>query len=230
MIVSMHQPNFLPWLGYFYKMAKADLFIFTDTLEFSKGSYTQRVKIMTASGPRWLTVPLIHIGKVGQPILEVRCGGWSDWRQRLVDSLNGNYLQCQYYRQYADPINAIIMGSDESLCNLNIKLILHIAGVLGITLPTVLSSTLPVSGRATDWIISACKAVGADTFLSGLGGAKYQDEDAYGRAGIKLIYTDFRHPRYPQKSAEFVEGLSIVDLLYNCGPGSAAILKGTPPP
>jgi len=225
MIVTMHQPNFLPWCGFFYKMAKADLFVFTDTLGFSRGSYTQRVKIKTMNGPEWLTHSLLLTGKVSQPIMDIRCGGWDDWRERIVNALKGNYLKCPHYQPCADELAEIIMASDDNLARFNMGLIMYIAGKLGITTPTVCSSTFKnVSGKTTDWIIAACKEVGADTFLSGAGGANYQDEDAYGQAGIKLVYSDFKHPVYPQQFGEFVPGLSVVDLLFNCGPGSASIL------
>ena len=221
--VGIHQPNFLPWLGYFYKMARADCFVFADSLAFSKGSYTQRVKIKTAGGPRWLTAPLLHTGYVGQVIRDVRCGGWPDWRQRLVNAIKGNYLQCPHYRCYGPAIDAILMSGEDRLAELNMQLIKYIAGELEIRTPLVTSSEmkLPPKDDPTEWIISVCKEVGATVFLSGRGGASYQDESAYARAGIQLVYTDFQHPTYPQAFGEFVPGLSIVDLLFNCGPESA---------
>jgi hypothetical protein len=226
MMVAIHQPNFLPWLGYFHKMARADLFVFADTLAFSKGSYTQRVKIKTMHGPRWLTVPLLHTGYVGQIITEVRCGGRADWRERLVDGLKGNYLQCPFYERYAEPLNRIILSGEDRLAELHIRLIRFIAAELGIRTPTLRSSDMKVQAQAdpTDWIISVCREVGADVFLSGQGGANYQDEQAYGRAGIRLLYSDFKHPVYPQSFGDFVPGLSAIDLLFNCGPESRRIL------
>jgi len=225
MIVTMHQPNILPWLGFFYKTARADLLVIADTLGFSRGSYTQRVKIKTEKGPKWLTLSLLHTGKVSQPIREMRLGGYDNWRERILDTLHGHYLHSPHYQPYADEIREIIMSGSDNLSEFNFSLIAYLAKTLGITTKTVFSSELEgIGGNKTDWAISVCKAVGADTFLSGAGGAGYQDEEAYGQAGIKLIYSDFQHPTYPQQFGDFVPGLSIVDLLFNCGPESPEIL------
>jgi hypothetical protein len=110
---------------------------------------------------------------------------------------------------------------------MNLRLIAYIAGELGLQTPTVRASALHqghLVGRPTEWIIGICKEVGADTFLSGLGGAKYQDEEAYGRNGIRLVYSDFAHPQYRQPFGPFEPGLSIVDLLFNIGPDSRRVL------
>jgi len=225
MIVTMHQPNILPWLGFFYKMAKADLLVIADTLGFSRGSYTQRVKIKTETGPKWLTLSLLHTGKVSQPIREMRLGGRENWRDRILGTLKGHYLHSPHYQSYAEEIREITMTSSDNLAEFNFRLIAYLANTLGITTPTVFSSELgDLEGNKTDWAISVCKAVGAEAFLSGAGGAKYQDEEAYGLAGIKLVYSDFKHPKYPQQFGDFVPGLSIVDLLFNCGAESPEIL------
>jgi len=226
MIVAMHQPSFLPWLGFFYKMAKADLFVYLDTLAYSKGSYIPRVRIKTHNGPRWLTVPVLHTGTVGGRILDARCGGRPDWRKRLVDGLKGSYLKSPHYRPYGERIAEIILASGESLAEMNIQLITYIAGELGIRTPVKRARDMNIQPQAdaTDRLIAVCKIVGADVYLSGFGGAKYQDEARYAQNGIKLVYSDFRHPTYLQGHGEFVPGLSVVDLLFNCGQNSPAIL------
>ncbi len=104
-------------------------------------------------------------------------------------------------------------------------LIEHLAGQLGLTTPMVRASRLAARGKAGDLLIGICRELGADTYLSGSGGANYQEEAEFAAAGLKLIYTDYRHPTYAQQFGEFVKGLSIVDLLFNCGPQSGPILK-----
>jgi len=226
MIVAIHQPNFLPWVGLFYKMAKADVFVYADTLEYSKGSYTQRVQIKTHNGVRWLSLPVRHAGTVGERIIDLRCGGKPDWRQTLVGGLKGNYLKCPHYHPYADEIAKIIFSDEDRLAELNIRLMDYLASALGIETPKVRARVVQPKAYPdpTDWIIATCKAVGADAFLSGFGGAGYQNEAAYAQNGIRLVYTDFKHPTYPQLHGEFVAGLSIVDLLFNCGPDSRRVL------
>jgi len=227
-IVTIHQPNFLPWLGYFYKMARADRFVFLDSVPFAKGSYTNRVRIKTAAGPQWLTVPVVTRGRLGQVIAEVRCSNTLDWRKKTAQALRTNYQHCPHFQPHADRILEIIHAAGDGLADLNIQLIAYVAGQVGICTPTLRASRMQARGKATDLLIAIAKELGADTFLSGMGGAEYQDESAYGRAGIKLAYTDFQHPTYPQAFGEFVPGLSIVDLLFNCGPDAMRILTGKP--
>ena len=229
MLVAMHQPNFLPWLGFFYKFAVADLMVICDTLAFSKGSYTQRVNIKTCAGPRWLTLPVLHTGTVGEAILNLRCGGRPDWRLRLTEALRGNYLASAHYESFAREIGELILSSEDNLAQFNYCLIRYLSDKLNVQTPVTFSSSLhvPPQANATDWIIAVAKCVGADSFLSGSGGAKYQHEEGYSRDGVRLVYTDFTHPVYPQLHGEFVSGLSAVDLLFNCGPDAGAILRGS---
>ena len=224
MIVAIHQPNFLPWLGYFYKMARADRFVFLDSVPFAKGSYTNRVKIKTASGPQWWTIPVVTHGKLGQPIVKVQCSHKEDWRKKAVMTLKTNYQKCRHFQPYADRILQVLASGGDGLADLNIGLIGYVCEQLGIRTPTVRSSGMAAQGAATDLLIVLCRELGADTYLSGSGGANYQDEAAFQAAGIRLIYANYLHPTYPQAFGDFEKGLSIVDLLFSCGPDSAKVL------
>jgi len=225
MIVGIHQPNFLPWLGYFYKMVRSDRFVLLDTVAFAKGSYTNRVKIKGATGAAWLTVPVLTSGKLGQPIRETMCSPTVDWRAKIVRTLETNYRGCPHYAAYGPDICRIISACGDNLAELNIALIQHLAGLLDIHTPMVRSSELQAQGKAAELLIAICKELGADTYLSGSGGANYQDEQDFAAAGLKLIYTNYQHPTYAQPFGDFVGGLSVVDLLFNCGSDSAAILR-----
>jgi hypothetical protein len=224
MIVSIHQPNFLPWLGYFHKMARADTFVLLDTVAFTKGSYINRVQVKTANGPRWLTVPVQTAGKLGQRILEVRCDDTIDWRKKIAGVLDANYRNSAHYRAFAGEILGIINSTGDNLAELNIRLVECLAGKLGISTLTIRSSRMQAQGKATDLLINICRELGADTYLSGSGGANYQEEEEFRAAGIKLVYIDFKHPTYPQLYGGFISGLTSADLLFNCGPDSRSIL------
>lgn len=224
MIVAIHQPNFLPWLGYFYKMARCDTFVWLDSVPYAKGSYTNRVKIKTAAGPQWWTVPVETHGKLGQPILEVRTSDTVDWRKKSIMTLRTNYQGCPHFQPHADRIFEILGGTDDRLAELNIRLIEYVAQQLGIRTPLRRSSQMAARGAATDLLIALSKEVGADTYLSGSGGANYQDAAAFQAAGLQLTYANYQHPVYPQAFGDFVPGLSIVDLLFNAGADSARIL------
>ena len=226
MIVAIHQPNLAPWLGYFYKMARADHFVFLDSVPFAKGSYTNRVRIKSAAGPQWLTVPVLTKGKLGQPIDEVLCNENAKWRKKTLGALETNYRRCPYWGDYADDLAQIVNTCPPRLAELNLALIARLAKALGIDTPTTRSSTMKARGSSTDLLIAICKELGAQTYLSGSGGENYQDEQAFGAAGIELVYANYQHPTYDQAFGEFAPGLSVVDLLLNCGPHSAEILGG----
>lgn len=225
MIVAIHQPNFLPWLGFFYKMVRADMFVLLDSVAFAKGSYTNRIKIKSAAGPAWLTVPVLTSGKLGQPIRETQCTPTVDWRAKLVRTLETNYGGCPFFGAYGPDVCQIISSSGDSLAELNITLVRHMAAKLDIHTPVVRSSELRAEGKATELLIAICKELGAETYLSGSGGANYQDEQSFAAAGLKLIYANYRHPTYRQAFGEFAGGLSIVDLVFNCGGNSPEILR-----
>ena len=225
MIVGIHQPNFMPWLGYFYKMAIADKFVYLDNVPYSKGSYTNRVQIKTQGGPRWLTVPVLTSGKLGQDIAGLSADDHSAWRKKALATLDGSYRKCPHFKTYFGDIERIISSGPSNLAELNIELIEYFAARLDIATPRLRGSALTAQGKATDLLIAICKELGADTYLSGSGGANYQDEQAFAAAGLKLIYTQYKHPVYPQAFGEFAPGQSIADLLFHCGPDSAAILR-----
>ncbi len=215
----------MPWVGYFYKMAAADKFVYLDNVPYSKGSYTNRVQINTRQGPRWLTVPVVTSGKLGQDIVELAADDRSPWRKKVLGTLENAYRKSPHFYRYFGDIEWIIASGPSNIADLNIKLIEYFAGQLGIAAPRVRGSALAARGKATDLLIATCRELRADTYLSGAGGANYQDERAFAAAGLKLIYTNYKHPVYPQPFGLFVPGLSVADLLFNCGPDSAAILR-----
>jgi hypothetical protein len=225
MIVAVHQPNFLPWMGFFYKMAKVDQFVFSDTHILGDRTYTTRVKIKTATGPQWLTLPVLTKGLHGQTIAEALCPDDVSWRRKIPRTLEINYGGCPHYRPHGDEICHIIATSSNRLEDLNISLLEYIARQLGIKTPRVLASRMRFSADdPTEYLVSCCKALGADRYLSGIGGARRVDAAAFQAAGIDFSCSDFQHPRYPQPFGEFVPGLSIVDLLFNVGPDSRRFL------
>ena len=225
MIVAIHQPNFLPWLGYFYKMARCDMFVLLDSVSFAKGSYTNRVKIKTAQGAQWLTVPVQTKGNLGTPICEILTAKDVDWRGKICKTLETNYKACPHYQPYGDQICEIISSSGEGLSEMNIRLIEYLARQLEITVLTCRSAALRATGKADELLVAICRELGATTYLSGSGGANYQDEQTFQAAGLELTYANYIHRRYRQAFGEFVSGLSVVDLIFNCGPEAGDILR-----
>lgn len=225
MIVSIHQPNFLPWLGFFYKIYRCDIFVFLDNVQFTKNSFQNRCKIKTPQGVAWLTEPVLIKKKFGQFTDEVEFNNRLPWRKSHLKTLEMNYKRAPYFERYFPKLEEIYLVKDwKYLSEFNIELIKLICKELSINKRFESASQIGVEGKSTSLLIDICRKLNTTSYLSGEGGAKYQEEEEFKKANIKLIYSDFKHSVYPQLWGEFVEGLSILDLLFNCGDKSVDIL------
>ena len=218
MIAAGHQPNYLPWLGFFDKMRRSDLFIIEDNVQFERQGFTNRNKILTSEGVRWISVPMEHANK---PLLinEVKIANKSEpnWGKRHWLTLNHNYCKTPYWSDFSDFFKETYEQEWTMLIDLNMHLIKGIMGFLKIDKPLVLGSSLGASGKKTELIIAQCKQLGADVQLAGNGCKDYIDYKRFEQEGIKLIFQEFSHPIYTQTCPGFVPGLSIVDYLFCTG-------------
>jgi hypothetical protein len=226
MIAAIHQPNFIPWIGYFYKMLKCRRFVFLDDVQYIRRGFTGRVKIKTPQGEKWLSVPVKKKGRYHQSVSEVELESGDTWKKKVLGTLQSSYGKAPYFKTYFPEFETILQKDRHCLAELNIQLIQWLAQALEINTPMVKSSELAgVSGQSTERLVSICKAVGASRYLSGFGGQNYQEEEIFKENGIELVVYDFKHPEYPQLWGDFIPGLSAIDLLFNCGPQSVKILK-----
>lgn len=225
MIVAIHQPNYLPWLGFFYKMAKCDAFVFLDDALHSKSSFTNRNKIKTREGIKLLSVPLstkeVRISEL------IICND-QKWQSKHWNIIENSYRQASCWEEYSRYFREILINKSWTyLSELNIALIWLIKGILGIKTEVITSSMLKIENqRGSQRNLSICKYLDADVYLSGEGARSYNDEESFEREGIKLVYTGFQHPVYHQLWGDFVPKLSIIDLLFNEGGESLPILRG----
>lgn len=228
MIVTIHQPQYLPWSGYFNKIAQADLFVILDDVQFKKNEWQHRNRIRTSQGWQWLSVPNRY--RFPQKITEVEINNESDWRAKHRHALRTAYGKAPYFGAYAEQFEALYGQVWTTLAPLNSASVLLLCRLLGIATPVRYSSSLAVDGASTGRLVNICRHLGADMYLSGSGGREYLDEQMFSRAGIRVEYQEFTPPRYPQHWAnsdgEFIPGLSAIDLLFNCGPGSLSVLMG----
>lgn len=232
MIVAAHQPNFMPWLGFFDKMRRADVFVIVDHVQFERQNYQNRTRIKADEGVRWLTMPVRQLSQ-NETILEKKLAeatsGRHDWRRKLRLTLEQSYARTPHFKAYAPPFLEAIAAAGDSLVELNIRLIELAKRALGIETVLARSSTLGIVGAKSEMVLSLCKAVKADAYLAGDGGSRqYLDQEAFAAAGVRVIWQDFEHPVYLQEPSRwpFAPGLSVLDLLFNCGPESAAVLAG----
>jgi len=216
-IVSVHQPNFLPWIGYFYKIAKSDIFVYLDNVQFIKRSYINRVKIKTINGAKWITVPVKTKGRYLQEIYKVEIDNSLDWRKKFLGVITSNYSKSSYFEFYFLHLKRIISKEFKCLADLNIELINWVFKELSINKKILRASEIvdKTIDEPNSRIISICKEIGANTYLSGFGGQKYQDYDSFKNQNIDLIVYDFNHPVYDQLWNDFIPGLSILDYMFN---------------
>ena len=230
MILSVHQPHYIPWLGYFDKIDKSDCFVFLDNVQYKHREYQNRNKIRTKSSWIWLTVPVIYKGHTHQKVREVKIDNTFDWQKKHLGSFKSCYGRAEFFDNYFCFFEEVYATKWERLIDLNIHITKYILAQLRIEKPLYYESEIGTSTEATDRIIELCKKLNADTYLSGIGGKMYLEEEKFARSGVTLTYQNFAHPRYQQQFVDehnlFLPYMSVIDLLFNEGPGSAKILRG----
>jgi hypothetical protein len=230
MILSVHQPQYLPWLGYFDKIRKSDAFVFLDQVQYKEREFQNRNKIRTKEGWLWLTVPVKSIGQGRQQISAVQVDNELDWRKKHWSSLKACYGKSRFFKQYEHFFAELYAREWEKLVDLNIYIIDFLLQEFKIKTPVYYESKIGTSMSSTDRIIELCQKLKSDIYLSGQGGKEYLAEEKFSAAGITLAYQQFAHPRYHQMYAgtaeEFVPNLTALDLLFNEGDHSLDILKG----
>lgn len=217
MIVSIHQPAYLPWLGYFDKILRSDLFIYLDTVQFQKGSFQNRNRIRTKSGPIWLTVPVETKGKLYDLALkDVPVDHRQNWQSKHLASLKMNYGKAPFTADRLAQIEHFYTEPQPYLSAVCFDMMVAFNAMLGITTPVVRASDLgPMDGAKSDLVQALCQSVGAKTYLSGSMGRDYLDEAAFADAGLEIVYQDYQHPVYRQQYSGFEPAMGIVDLLFN---------------
>jgi len=216
MIVAGHQPNYLPWLGFFHKMKNCDVFTIEDNLQFVYREFHNRNRIKTPNGIRWLTVP-IHNGRKRQPICDVKICNNIKWQRKHWLTLQSSYGRAPYWHKYEDFFRETYNKKWDRLIDLNLHLIMGIRDFLKIKTKIVFASELEVSGKKNELILAQLKALGADTLLSGTGALDYLNFKLFKDEGIKVMIQDFKHPTYTQLWGKFVPNLSVVDFLFCTG-------------
>ncbi|MDC1450344.1 WbqC family protein [Candidatus Thioglobus sp.] len=226
MRVAIMQPTYLPWSGYFGLIESVDLFVFLDNVQFDKRGWQQRNQIKTANGPQWLTIPVLSKGVRNQKINQVKIDSSSKFSDKHIKSISHNYNNAPFYNLIEKELFNTIHNSSDSLSETNIEIIHTLSKLLGVSTPTISSSALNCSGIKADMLVSICQEVGASEYLSPPGSRVYLEKsDAFKMAKIPVKYFQFEHPNYQQLFGDFVENMSVVDILMNCGNQSLDFIK-----
>lgn len=225
MIVTAHQPIFLPWSGFFSKANQADVMVLLDDVQYPQGrSWMARNRFKSDKGEMWLTVPVMKTGRGKQIIREVEICYEPDWQFKHVQGLRHQYAGAPYRADYLPSVESIIAKTNTRLVKLNLDLIILLCNALGLHSRLVLQSELGIKGKGTELLVSICGALHADTYLALKSAARYLDRSDFLSAGIDLAFTRFRPHVYPQLWGDFRYNLSALDLLLNCGPKSLEVI------
>ncbi len=230
-VVVIHQPDFLPWPGFFHRLLHADLYIALDHVQFVAGtsrSWTHRDRIKTPAGTRWLSLS-VQKAPLGTPINEIRLSPGRAWREANLNLVRENYRRAPYYDAVFPLLEALYQREDERMVEMNLASIELLQGLFGLATPRMRSSEMAPAGSSNDMLVDLLVKARATHYLSGIGARDYFDPAPFARAGIEVIWQQFTHPRYPQLFGGFEPNLSAMDLLLNCGVAqSREILRACP--
>lgn len=233
-IVAIHQPNFFPWLGYFDKISRADIFLVMDNVQFprtSRGTWCNRVKLIVGRRAAWVTMPIVRTHSELRIIRDMQIDNSKDWREKLLRSIKINYCRASFFKEIFPFIEKLVNNPTNNLVEYNLTAIRSLVSALQLSPDKlILGSSLGVKGNATDLLIAMIKAIGGSAYLCGGGAAGYQEDNKFSEAGIELVYQNFKHPTYEQYGVrKFIPGLSIMDSLFNIGlEGTKKLLDVSP--
>jgi hypothetical protein len=216
-IVSIHQPAYLPWLGYLARIAASDVFVFLDTVQFERGSFTNRNRIKANGRLQWLTVPVRSRGYQSRTLLEMEIDNHRDWRTKHLRAIEQSYSRAPHFGPNAPRLASLVSPGENQFATLCFAQLMFWLDEFQINTRVVRASDMQVDGRKSELVLNICRRLGASKYISGTIGRHYLDEAKFSAAGIDLTYQDYRHPVYPQLGGEFIAGLSAVDYWMNCG-------------
>jgi hypothetical protein len=232
MIVAAHQPNYLPWLGFFDRLRRCDKFLILDHVQFERQNFQNRTRVRFEDGFKWLTVPVVQKSR-DERILDKEIAndreGRLRWGRKQYATLEQLYRGAPYFELYSPALREIFDATWIKLIDLNLTLLRFCMSALEIKTPVVRTSELgPLEGQKSELVLNMCRAAGATAYLSGDGASRnYLDVAAFERAGVEVVWQQFKHPDYPQgRGSPTVHGLTVLDLLFHCGPMSKVVLAG----
>ncbi|MBQ7255594.1 MAG: WbqC family protein [Oscillospiraceae bacterium] len=220
MIITIHQPEHLPWLGFFNKLAKAELFVILDSVQFEKNYFQNRNRILGSNGVQWIGIPAVNQGHMEKTIATTEIASVSNpkWKEKYLNTVAQSYRKYPYFSEVFPILEQAIGLDTPYLAEINISIIKAFSEKLGFAPRFVRSTEMNVQGLKSDLILDICKAADATTYIAGPSGRDYLNMQSFADAGIAVVFNDYQHPTYPQRrTQEFVSHLSALDLFMNCG-------------
>lgn len=223
-ILTAHQPSYLPWLGLFHKIAISDKYVYLDSVQFEKNSFSNRNKIKLAQGPVWLTVPVLLKDHFKKTIKEIEIDNSRDWRNSHWKSIYLNYKKAPFFPRYSDFFENVYKKEWHYLTDLNEYMLKWFLKELGININYCKASEFNFEGYKSYLVLDMCKKLKADLYVFGILGKGYAKEEDFVKENTKIYFQDYNHPEYPQLWKGFMPNMSVIDLLFNCGEKSLEIL------
>jgi len=224
MILTAHQPVYLPWLGLFHKIALADQFCIFDIAQYQTKDFNNRNKIKTHTGSLWLSVPVESKNHLEKKLCDIKIVN-DGWNRKHFKSIDIAYRKAPFYSLYIEQLEKILLNTSYTyLADLNFATLEFGLQSLGIEVPIVTASRYEFEGYKSDLVLDMCKKLAADDYIFGAQGKNYADVEAFLAAGVTPHFQDYQHPVYPQQHGEFEPYMSVIDLLFNVGPKSLEVL------
>lgn len=222
MIVSIHQPNYLPWMGLIHKILNSNIFVILDDVQLVRGkSFVIRTQIKTTGGPKWLTIPVNNKNDF-LPINQIKINNEISWKNEHWNKIVQNYNKTRFFEDFEEKLREIVFQKWEKISDMNIAFIKQILEILEIDTKIIRSSELGVTEKGVKKIIGLVKAAEGDEYLSGQGKGSVRyvhgNEKEFQENNIQLKFQNFLHPTYTQLHGNFVPNLSVWDSIFNIGP------------
>ena len=222
-ILTAHQPVYMPWLGLFHKIALADVFCYFDIVQYQRKDFNNRNKINTANGPIWLSVPVKSSGRFESIISDIKIEN-QEWGAKHLKSIELNYKKTKFFNKYIDLLSHILLGTYDRLVDLNYDYLIFGLSSLGIKTKVVKASGYKFQGEKSNLVLDMCVQLNSSVYIFGEKGHDYADRESFNRKRIYPYFQSYNHPVYPQRNKNFVPFMSFLDLLFNHGEDSLQII------
>lgn len=227
--LAVLQPGYLPWLGFFDLIDRCDIFVIYDDVQYDKHGWRNRNRVKSPKGePHWLTVPVLHTNKNKPKIIDTLISNEQDWPRKQLGTIQQFYKQAPYFNLYFKELNELLSEKKYNLLvDLDLVITNWLMSKLSLSKEMHRSSDLDISGEKNDKLLQLCKKFNAQHYISGNAAADYLDIELFKQNSITVEFQNYTHPVYNQQHGEFLPFLSTLDLLFNHGPDSMAVIRST---
>jgi len=226
-ILTAHQPVYLPWLGLFHKIALADCFVSFNQVQYQPKDWNNRNKVKTAQGPKWLSVPVKRKGYLESTIWDIKIDNDKPWGRKHFKTLQFNYAKAKFFGRYIGFFEEVYEKRWDKLVELNEVMLRWFLDMLGIEVRFASAHDYDFQGYKSGLVLNMCQTLGARSYIFGELGRGYADIASFNEAGIEIVFQEYHHPTYDQLHGGFESHLSILDLLFNHGDASLDILMSS---